>query len=154
LTPRTFTDGWARYAVEIAVAEGFRAGDPTVRLAQLRHALHGHALWHASLHLHALGQPMDRVVEQFMRTAYVDQETARREVLRVTHDPLLMAGSLGRHQIMELRTAYQRFREERDETFSLKEFHDRILQLGLPMPLATEALMPAPPEPAARRIRP
>jgi hypothetical protein len=152
--PRTFTDGWADYAEQMALDEGFRTGDQAIRLVQLRRAVHGHALWDATLQLHAQGQPLDRVVERFARTAYVDAATAREEVLRATYDPLIMAGALGRGQILELRAAYQRFQEERDETFSLKEFHDRILQLALPLPLATEELIPAPVQRPTRRTRP
>jgi hypothetical protein len=153
-TPRTVTDGWAHYAEQMALEEGFRAGDQAIRLVQLRRAVHGHALWDATLQLHAHGQPLDRVVERFARSAYVDAATAREEVLRATHDPLIMAGALGRAQILELRAAYQRFQQEREETFSLKEFHDRILQLALPLPLATEALMPAPVQRPTRGTRP
>jgi hypothetical protein len=149
--PRTFTDGWAHYAEQMALEEGFRTGDQAIRLVQLRRAIHGHALWDATLQLHAQGQPLDRVIERFARTAYVDAATAREEVLRASYDPLIIAGALGRAQILELRAAYQRFQEEREETFSLKEFHDRILQLALPLPLATEALMPAPVQRPTRR---
>jgi hypothetical protein len=152
--PRTFRDGWAHYAEEMAIEEGFGANDPAIRLVQLQRAVHGHALWDATLQVHAENQPLDRVVERFARTAYVDSATARQEVLRVTHDPLAMAGALGRAQIHELRSAYQRFQEEREEAFSLKDFHDRILQLALPLPLATEALMPAPVQRPTRRTRP
>lgn len=153
-TPRTLVDGWGHYAEQMAVDEGFGGGDPAVRLVQLRRALHGHALWYASLHLHALGEPIDRVVQRFMRIAEVDEAYARSEVIRVTYDPLLLAGALGRTQIMELRAAYTRFQEEREEAFVLKDFHDRFLQLGLPLPLATEGLMPAPPVRPTSRMRP
>jgi hypothetical protein len=152
-TPRTFGDGWADYAEQMALDEGFREGDLAIRLIQLRRALHGHALWDAAVQLHAQGQPLDRVVERFARTAHVDPAVARQEVLRATYDPLIMAGALGRAQILELRAAYERFQEEREETFSLREFHDRILQLALPLPLATEALMPAPVQRPTRRPR-
>jgi uncharacterized protein (DUF885 family) len=153
-TPRTFEDGWRHYAEQMAVDEGLGDGDPAVRLLQLRRALHGHALWYASLHLHALGAPIDRVVQRFMRIAEVDEEYARNEVIRVTYDPLLLAGALGRTQIMELRATYERYQEERDEAFVLKDFHDRLLQLALPLPLATEGLMPSPPARPASRMRP
>lgn len=153
-TPRTFEDGWRYYAEQMAVDEGLGDGDPAVRLLQLRRALHGHALWYASLHLHALGEPIDRVVQRFMRIAEVDEEYARSEVIRVTYDPLLLAGALGRTQIVELRATYERYQEERDEAFVLKDFHDRLLQLALPLPLATEGLMPAPPTRPTSRMRP
>ena len=45
-------------------------------------------------------------------------------------------------QILELREEYRRYRESRGETFSLMEFHDRFLRLGLPIALAREAMIP------------
>jgi uncharacterized protein (DUF885 family) len=45
-------------------------------------------------------------------------------------------------QILELREDYQRWCEERGRPFSLREFHDRLLRLGLPITLARQALMP------------
>lgn len=145
---RSFVEGWAHYAEQMALDEGFRADDPAVRLGQLRRALQRHARWHAGLHLHAFGAGIDEVVEQFMEIAYFEEFPARREVIRATYDPTYLYYALGRMQILDLRKDYQAFLEEQDREFSLREFHNRILELALPLTLAREVLIPT------RRERP
>ena len=137
------TAGWAHYAAEMAVEEGF-SDDPAVRLEQLRRALQRHARWYAVIRLHALDEPLNQVVAAFMEIAYFDEFPARREVLRATRDPGIMADALGRMQIKELRDDYRsRLEEQADTTFALAEFHGRLLRLGLPYTLAREVLIPA-----------
>jgi hypothetical protein len=148
--PRTLTEGWANYAEGMAFDEGFRGGDPAARLGHVRRSLQDQALWYAAVQLHALGQPMDRVVERVMEIAHMDEVAARQLVLHVTRDPLAFVGALGRVQITELRNTYVEHLEEQDEEFSLQAFHDRLLGLGLPIALATEVFMPPPPPPRVR----
>ena len=45
-------------------------------------------------------------------------------------------------QILELREDYKRHVESRGDTFSLRDFHDRFLRLGLPISLAREVMIP------------
>jgi hypothetical protein len=148
--PRTYTEGWAHYAEGMAFDEGFRGGDPAARLGHVHRSLQDQALWYAAVQLHALGQPLDRVVERVMEMAHLDEDAARRLALRVTRDPLVFVGALGRVQITELRNTYVEHLEEQDEEFSLQAFHDRLLGLGLPIALATEVFMPPPPPPRVR----
>jgi uncharacterized protein (DUF885 family) len=141
LATRSFTDGWAHYATEMALDQGF-SDDPVVRLEQLQRALDRHARWYAVVRIHAMDEPIDQVIDSFMQIAYVDQPTARREVLRATRDPGVIADALGRMQILELRDDYEEYRGDHEERFSLADFHEKLLGLGLPFPLAREALMP------------
>ena len=142
-TPRSLVEGWAHYAEEMALDEGFGDGDPVLRLGQLRRALQRHARWYAGLHLHALGADMDEVVGRFMEIAYFDEFPARREVVRATYDPTYLYYALGRMQIMDLRDDYREYLEKDDREFSLRAFHDALLEMALPLPLAREALMPS-----------
>ncbi|MFW6330269.1 MAG: DUF885 domain-containing protein [Gemmatimonadota bacterium] len=142
-TAPSLVDGWAHYAEQMALDEGF-SDDPGVRLAQLRRALQHHARWHAALELHALGGDLEAVVRRFMEIAHLPEFTARREVVRATYDPLYLAGALGRIQINELRDDYREHLEEEDEVFRLAAFHERLLSLGLPLPLAREVMIPLP----------
>lgn len=141
LATRSFTDGWAHYATEMALDQGF-SDDPVLRFEQLQRAMERHALWYAVVRIHAMDEPIDQVITSFMELALVDQATARREVLRATRDPGVIADALGRMQIVELRDDYQEYLAGRDESFSLSDFHEKLLGLGLPFPLAREALMP------------
>lgn len=144
---RSFTEGWAHYTEQMVLDEGFRAEDASARLGQLRRALLRHARWYASLHLHAMDEPLEDVVQRFMEIAYFDQMPARREVIRGTYDPTYLYYALGRMQILELRDDYRTFMEEQDEEYTLRDFHDRILSLGLPIPLAREIMIPQTREP-------
>ncbi|MFW5947157.1 MAG: DUF885 family protein, partial [Gemmatimonadota bacterium] len=143
-TADSFADGWAEYAAEMALDEGV-VTDPAVRLVQYWSALRRHARWFAVVRLHGTNEPLDDVVAAVMEIAHLDEATARSDVLRATRDPLLMAASLGRLQIHEVRDDYRAWLEERDEAFSLQEFHRRLLRTGLPFPLAREELMPREP---------
>jgi uncharacterized protein (DUF885 family) len=139
--PGSFSGGWAEYAAEMALDEGM-SDDPALRLGQLQQALQRHARWDAVLRLHTTDEPLDRVVSRFMEIAYFDEFPARREVVRATRDPMYMTDALGRIQIKQLRGDYEEYLAEREEAFSLPEFHQKLLRLGVPFPLAREALMP------------
>jgi uncharacterized protein (DUF885 family) len=148
---RTLTDGWSHYAEQLLVDEGFRGQDPGTRLGHVRRALQYQARWYAAVHLHAMDEPVEDVVQRVMQIAYLAAEPARREVVRATYDPMVLAGALGRIQVIELRKDYQEFLEKAREDFSLVLFHDTFLKLGLPPTLAREALMP--PQPRQRALR-
>jgi hypothetical protein len=151
---RTLTGGWPLYAVQQLIEGGHVVNDPAVRLSHYRRALQQHARWHAALHLHTMGATVDEVVDRFMEISYLGEFPARREVRLATRDPLYLAPALGRLQIEALRLAYREYLEERRQEFTARGFHDRLLRLGLPPTLATEALMPPPPpEPRAHRQR-
>lgn len=152
--PRTLADGWAHYGEQVMLDQGFRAGDPVARLGHLQRALEAHARWYVVLQLHAFNRPEAQVVDRVMDVAYLDEAAARREVIRAGRDPGSLAEAFGRVQILELRRAYEEHLSEREQEFSLREFHDRLLELSLPLTLAAEALMPTPPQEApAQRPR-
>jgi uncharacterized protein (DUF885 family) len=139
--PASVSEGWAHYAEEMMVDEGLGGGDPIVRLAQLRRALQRHARWQASLSLHAFDGSLEDATRAFRATAYFPDFTARREIQRGTFDPTYLSYALGRMLIFDLREEYRRAVLARGERFSLREFHDRFLALGLPLPLARRALL-------------
>ena len=45
-------------------------------------------------------------------------------------------------ELLRLREDYRTYVESQGRAFSMREFHDSILRLGLPIPLAREALIP------------
>ncbi len=153
--PRSTYEGWAGYAEELALEQGFMEGNLAVRLAQVRRALEAQARWHAVLQVHMAGRPLDQVVARVQEMAFLDEQAARREVLRAVGDPGAMAAAFGVVQIKELRQTYEELLAEQEQEFSLRGFHDRLLELSLPLPLATEALMPPPrQQEAGQRSRP
>ncbi|WP_223759002.1 DUF885 domain-containing protein [Myxococcus sp. RHSTA-1-4] len=141
-TPASLVEGWAHYTEQMMVDEGLGNGDPRVRLGQLRRALQRHARWYAALALHVYGEPLESVAKRYAEIAYFEPFPALREVERGTSDPTYLYYALGRMQILKLRDDYRRHLESRGETFVLKDFHDRFLQLGLPVSLARGVLIP------------
>ncbi len=141
-TPASLVEGWAHYVEQMMVDEGLGGGDPAVRLGQLRRALQRHARWHAGLSMHAFGESVEGATKRYAEIAYFEPFPALREVQRGTFNPTYLYYALGRMQILKLREDYQRYLEARGQTFSLRDFHDRFLQLGLPVSLARQAMMP------------
>lgn len=141
-TPASLVEGWAHYVEQMMVDEGLGGGAPAVRLGQLRRALQRHARWHAGLSMHAFGESVEGAAKRYAEIAYFEPFPALREVQRGTFDPTYLYYALGRMQILKLREDYRRYLEARGQTFSLRDFHDRFLRLGLPVSLARQALMP------------
>lgn len=141
LLPGTLVEGWAHYTEQMMVDEGLGAGAPEIRLGQLRRALQRHARWYASLALHVFDEPIEEVAARFQEIAHFPAFPALRETERGTYDPTYLYYALGRMQILELREDYREHLEAQGRTFTLKDFHDRFLALGLPPALAREALL-------------
>lgn len=141
-TPASVVEGWAHYAEQMMVDEGLGQGDPAVRLGQLRRALQRHARWYAALALHVYNEPVDVVAKRFAEIAYFEPFPALREVERGTSNPTYLYYALGRMQILKLREDYRKSLEAQGKKFVLKDFHDRFLQLGLPVSLARKVLIP------------
>lgn len=142
-TPASLVEGWAHYTEQMMVDEGLGDGEPSVRMAQLRRALQRHARWYAGLSMHAFGNTIEAATDRYQDIAYFAEFPALREVQRGTYNPTYLYYAMGRMQILELREDYRRMVEARGETFSLREFHDRFLKLGLPVSLAREAMLGA-----------
>jgi uncharacterized protein (DUF885 family) len=140
--PASVVEGWAHYSEQMMIDEGLGDGDPSVRLGQLRRALQRHARWHVGLGMHAFDEPLGDAAVRFQEIAYFAEFPALRETQRGTYNPTYLYYALGRMEILRLREDYRAYLESRGREFSLREFHDRFLSLGLPISLAREAMMP------------
>jgi uncharacterized protein (DUF885 family) len=141
-SPASVVEGWAHYTEQMMVDEGLGGGDPAIRLGQLRRALQRHARWHAALALHVFGDSVEQAAKRYAEIAYFEPFPALREVQRGTFNPTYLYYALGRMQILKLREDYHRAQQARGQPFSLRDFHDRLLRLGLPITLARQALLP------------
>jgi uncharacterized protein (DUF885 family) len=137
----SLVEGWAHYTEQMMVDEGLGKGAPEVRLAQLRRALQRHARWYAGLAVHVFDVPIEEAAARFQEIAYFAAFPALRETERAAYNPTYLYYALGRMQILALRDEYRAQREARGQRFSLQEFHDRFLRLGLPPSLAREAML-------------
>ncbi len=138
----SLSEGWAHYTEQMMVDEGLGDGDPAIRLGQLRRAIQRHARWYAGLEMHAFGADVEEATDRYQEIAYFARFPALQEVERGTRNPTYLYYALGRMQILQLREDYREYLEEQGETFSLRDFHDRFLQIGLPVSLARQVLIP------------
>lgn len=125
----SFIEGWAHYAEQMMLDEGFGGNNPKLRLAQLQAALSRLCRYLVGLRMHTGGMSYEGGVEFFMREGYMERANAEREARRGTLDPTYLIYTLGKMEILKLREEY---RERAGASFRLGEFHDRLLAYGSP----------------------
>ena len=134
-------EGWAHYAEWMMVDRGFRSTDRAYKLAQLQDALLRDVRAIVGIRMHTQGLTIDEATKLFMTLAHQPATVARAEARRSAGDPLYGYYTLGKLAIRKLRTDYA---TARGSQYSLKDFHDRFMQVGpLPLPLVREAMLGA-----------
>lgn len=123
----SFVEGWAHYAEQMVLDEGFERGNPEVRLGQLSEALVRLARTIVGIRLHTEDLSVEQGVRFFCDEAYLEESSARQEAERATFDPGCVLYALGKMMLLKLRTDV---REAEGESFSLLRFHDRLLGQG------------------------
>jgi len=135
----SFIEGWAHYAEQMMVDEGFGAEDPQNKLGQLSDALLRNCRFVVSIALHTSGMTLAQAEERFVNDCKQDRKTARQQAFRGTFDPGYFAYTLGKIQILELR---ERAKRALGAAFDLKKFHDALLAHGNPpVPLVRERVL-------------
>jgi uncharacterized protein (DUF885 family) len=129
LTSRANREGWAHYAEEMFLDEGYGSADPLLRLVQLRQALVGLCRLVTTILIHAEGLSLETAARIFMNEAFLDASAAEREVRVIAADPTRMSAALGKLQISKLRSDYV---NSGAETKTLRDFHDAFLGCGEP----------------------
>jgi len=122
-------EGWAHYAEQMMLDEGYTNGDPKMRLGQLQDALLRDARYIVGIEMHTGKRTFDQGIEFFEKEGYQTHETAVRETKRGTSDPTYLYYTLGKLQIMKLRDDY---RAKKGAAYSLEEFHNSFMQQGFP----------------------
>jgi uncharacterized protein (DUF885 family) len=140
-TGYAFTEGWAHYAEQMMLDEGFGAGSaPTAgdvqknkaakyRLAQTDEALLRACRFCVSIQMHCQGLSVDGATKFFEENCYYQPKPARQEAIRGTFDPEYLYYTLGKLEILKLRADYQK---QEGANFSLQKFHDELLRHGAP----------------------
>lgn len=130
LLPSTsFAEGWAHYDEQMLVDEGWGGGDPHVRLAQLQLALLRECRYLVGLREHTQNMSVDDGTAFFEKNAFLAHEPARREALRGTQDPLYGYYTLGKLELLKLRSD---FAKAAGSHYRLESFHDALLAHGDP----------------------
>jgi uncharacterized protein (DUF885 family) len=132
----TNAEGWAHYAEQMMVDEGFGGGDPKLRLAQLQEALLRDCRYVVGIKLHTQGMTVEDGARVFVEQGYQEPSNAYEEARRGAYNPTYLYYTLGKLEIQRLRDEY------RTRTgATLKAFHDAFVAQGaLPIPLVRRLL--------------
>ncbi|MHB8522415.1 MAG: DUF885 domain-containing protein [Limisphaerales bacterium] len=136
-----FVEGWAHYAEQMLLDEGFGASAsaaPTreeqlraakYRLAQTDEALLRICRMCVSIQMHCQGMTVDEATKFFQDNCYYEEKPARAEAMRGTFDPEYLYYTVGKLEILKLREDY---RQQEGAAFTLEKFHDEMLRHGAP----------------------
>ncbi|MBN9390279.1 MAG: DUF885 domain-containing protein [Chloroflexi bacterium] len=134
-------EGWAHYAEQMMLEQGYGKNDPAIRLAQLTWALVRNCRYVASIKMHTQGMSVEEATRLFMTYAGLMEGPARAEALRGTFDPGYFSYTLGKLMFLKMREDLQK---REGEKFSLKTFHDACVGNGAPpLPLLRKKLLGA-----------
>ncbi len=128
-----FVEGWAHYAEELMVEEGFLADDPRFAIGVWVEALTRVTRFAAALGVHAGSMSIDDATKRFEEDAFLLGPAARSEATRATWDPTYGRYTWGKLEILSLRDqAIARW----GNRFTARRFHEALMRLGAP-PLGT-----------------
>ena len=136
--PSSGQDGWAHYAEQLVVEQGYSNGDPRYQLAQLSDALTRICRLLSGIRVHRREWTLEQAQACFEREAYVATPAARREAERATYDPTYGGYFLGKRGILSLRRDMQ---EKQGSAFNLRAFHEQLLTNGIAPVWAHRQLM-------------
>lgn len=130
------SEGWAHYAEEMALEQGFGDGDPRMKLAQLQEALLRDCRYVTGIKLHTAGWTVEDGAKLFREQCFQEPANAFEESRRGTYNPTYLYYTLGKLLIQELAREYRA-----SKGASLKQFHDAFVAQGpLPIPLLRKVL--------------
>ena len=124
-----FVEGWAHYAEELCVEEGFLADDPRFAIGVWLEALVRVTRMACALGVHTAGWTVEQAVARFEADTHLAGSAAASEARRATFDPTYGRYTWGKLEIMALR---ERARAEWGSGFTLKRFHSALMALGSP----------------------
>lgn len=137
LSSGSFVEGWAVYAEELMVEQGFRADDPLFRLTQLKIQLRTITNAIIDQAIHVDGMTQDEMMRLLTETAFQEEREAagkwRRAQLSFTQ---LSTYFVGYQEHLEARATAQSRAD-----FNLKAYHDGILSFGSPPMRYARALL-------------
>jgi uncharacterized protein (DUF885 family) len=134
-----FVEGWAVYTERVMQEQGFRGGDPLMRLVQLKWYLRAvtNAIIDSAIHVD--GMTRDEAMQLMTVTGFQEEREAAGKWVRAQ----LTAAQLSTYFVGYLEHADLRAEAERrwGKEFSLKRHHDQVLSFGSPPGRFVRALM-------------
>ncbi len=135
----TNIEGWAHYGEQMMLDEGFHAGEPKYRLAQLQDALLRNVRFIVGIKMHTQGMTVEDATKLFETQGHQPHEVAVEEAKRGAGDPLYGYYTMGKLMILKLRDDYK---AKQGAAYTLQGFHDAFIKLGpLPLPLIRRAML-------------
>jgi hypothetical protein len=125
----SFVEGWAHYAEELYVEEGFRADDPRFAIGVAVEALIRVTRLASALGLHGGTMTLDESVARFEQDCFQQGPAARAEANRAGYDPSYGRYTWGKLEILRTRDeAMARW----GKRYNHRRFHEALLALGAP----------------------
>jgi uncharacterized protein (DUF885 family) len=132
------SEGWAHYCEQMMLDEGY--GQPgsgaaderqakLMRLGQLQDALLRNARYIVAIKLHTGQMSFQQAVDFFVQQGYQSREVGLVETKRGTSDPTYLYYTLGKLQILKLRSDLA---ARQGASFRLQQFHDAFMRQGFP----------------------
>ncbi len=144
----TNIEGWAHYCEQMMLDEGYnRPGvgakdereSRLIRLGQLQDALLRDARFVVGIRMHTQDLTLEQAQDFFVNEGYQSRAIAEVETKRGTSDPTYLYYTLGKLEIMKLRSDLQK---KEGASFSLEKFHDDFMrQGGAPIRIVRKALL-------------
>ncbi len=148
LYANTNVEGWAHYCEQMMLDQGFAqpgtgAKDEheakMIRLGQLQDALLRDARFIVGIKMHTGQMTMDQAIDFFVKEGFQAKEVGEVETKRGTSDPTYLYYTLGKLEILKLRSDLQK---KEVSAFSLEQFHDTFMrQGGVPIKIIREAML-------------
>lgn len=126
----TFVEGWAHYAEQMMVDEGYGNNDPRMKLVQLKWRLR--VLTNAIIDqkIHKRGMTEEEAISLMMNEGFQEESEAKAKWVRAQlSSTQLSSYYVGAIAIFDLREKYM---EKMGEDFELKAFHESLLSHGSP----------------------
>jgi len=124
-----FVEGWAHYAEEMAVEEGFGADDPRIVIGIWLEALVRVTRLACAIGVHTAGMTVAEAARRFEADTHLSGPAALSEARRATFDPSYGQYTWGKLEILKLR---ERARKDWGTGFTLQRFHRALMDLGSP----------------------
>lgn len=131
----TNAEGWAHYCEQMMLDEGLaqyefphdRRQQLLLRLGQLQDALLRNARFIVGIKLHTGQMTLDQAKQFFVEEGYQSPAVGEVETKRGTSDPTYLYYTLGKLEILKLRTDIE---HKEGVDFNLERFHDDFMQHG------------------------
>ena len=129
LFSEAFLEGWAHYAEELCVEEGFLADDPRFAVGVWLEALVRVTRFASAIGIHADEWTVMDAARRFEADTHLAGPAALSEARRATFDPTYGRYTWGKLEILQAREAA---RSAWGAGFTLKRFHTALMDLGSP----------------------